>query len=89
LPNPPGSELGAVACAAVQMCIAAGTSRTGGVAVDVERNGRWSVQTAPTPSHATAVTVAGISCATAGACLLVGSYANAGRQTTPLVERYS
>jgi hypothetical protein len=81
-PNPLGtlgSNLTAVSCPSATACTAVGsftTSTPGGYqAALAERwNGSaWSIQTAPTPAGAIVTQLNGVSCASASACIAVGS----------------
>lgn len=78
-------HLDAVACPALDACVAAGVDREDHILV-VAWNGRaWSRQPTPAPDDARSISVTGVSCRAAGACVLVGSDRGAtGR--TPLLE---
>lgn len=79
-PNPPSREgaLAAVSCASSTACMAAGSHNNGGgffVPLAEMWNGTsWSVRKPPAPANAETASLLGISCASATACVAVGSY---------------
>jgi hypothetical protein len=87
IPGAQGANLGQVSCASVRTCTLAGTDRDR-VAIWRWHDGAFRSQPAPTPRRAVFVSVNGLSCPSAGACIAVGTYARHGGARFPLVERY-
>jgi hypothetical protein len=79
-PNPIGaswSELRGVSCTSSTSCIAVGYSQQGGLEYPyaVHWNGTsWTLKSVPLPENAYYGYLYGVSCATASACIAVGSY---------------
>ena len=95
MPTPSGAAatyLNGVSCASASACTAVGQYVTGtGATVPLaERwNGTaWAVQSAPSPSGATASFLDGVSCSSASACTAVGYSRTSAGVTVPLAERW-
>ncbi|HEX6527654.1 MAG TPA: hypothetical protein VF070_47705 [Streptosporangiaceae bacterium] len=98
-PNPPrqkDAELGSIACAATDSCIAVGDyttakGRTG--LIETLSNGTWIAAAAPLPANAAmtgeSAYLSAVACATTSSCVAVGSYTNSRKSTEGLIETTS
>ena len=99
-PNPEGAKaagLSGVSCASASACLAVGSYTNGsGTEVTLAESGDgtswsspWSIQSTPNPSGAKAAHLSGVSCASASACLAVGSYTNSSGVEVTLAESWN
>jgi hypothetical protein len=95
-PEPAGAlsaGLRDVSCTTAGACTAVGSYKnSSGTTVSLaERwNGtEWKVQTTPNPTGAKATQAAGVSCATAESCVIVGDYENSSGITVPFSETWN
>ena len=87
IPGAHDAHLGQVSCVNARTCTLAGTDRNR-VAIWRWHDGTFTRQPAPTPRPAAFVSVDGLSCPSAHACIAVGTYAVRGGARFPLVERH-
>ena len=87
IPRAHGAHLGQVSCVNARTCTLAGTDRDR-VAIWRWHDGTFTRQPAPSPRRAVFVSVDGLSCPSALACVAVGTYADRGGARFPLVESY-
>jgi hypothetical protein len=96
-PNPAGSvdnQFGGVSCSSMTACTAVGNfdASAGISALAAQWNGTsWSIQQPANPSGATDTWLEGVSCASAGACTAVGTFAGpgTGNNSVTLAERWN
>ena len=86
IPGARGAHLGQVSCVSARTCTLAGTDGDR-VAIWRWHDGSFTRQPAPSPRRAVFVSVDGLSCPSAHACVAVGTYAMRGGARFPLVER--
>jgi len=95
-PNPTGaqySHLSGVSCSSATACTAVGYYQTGenaiGRTLAEAWNGRmWRVKPTSTPNRAYQADLSGVSCSSATACTVVGSYTNSVGRNEKLVTRF-
>jgi hypothetical protein len=95
-PEPVGAlsaSLEGISCTAAGACTAVGYYKnSSGTTVSLaERwNGtEWKIQTTPNPTGAKKTEAAGVSCATAESCFMVGDYENSSSVTVPFSETWN
>lgn len=91
-PNPSnGSQLSAVSCRSVTLCVAVGNYATavGSPTFSELWNGtKWTLEATASPAGATGSQLSGVSCTSATACTAVGGYSNSSVASEPLVESW-
>jgi hypothetical protein len=77
-----GAQLVGISCGAVGSCVATGSNaaRTSATLIETLQSNTWTHRTVPTPTGATTPVLGGVSCLTANACALVGSYQSSSGQ---------
>lgn len=90
-PPPPPGTLTGVSCNSTTACMAVGyeySSGAGGYvpAAETWDGSSWTIRPPPIPSNATDALFAYVQCATANACMAVGSYTTTVSDSRPLIE---
>jgi hypothetical protein len=87
------SEFAAVSCPAPRACRAVGAWAMApgqiGTLAEGWNGARWRIQSIPNPSGALISMLAAVSCATARACIAVGSYTSSSGATVAFAERWN
>lgn len=93
-PNTLASALVGVSCATPKSCMAVGTSRASAASPTVPliehwNGSRWSVVPSPAPHGSTGTYLNAVSCASAKACIAVGTYTSSFTSGSALVARWN
>ena len=91
-PGSPYSAFDAVSCAATTACLAVGNFSGDGPSgpfAESWNGSNWTIRPPPSPSGATNVTFDYVQCASAGSCMVVGSYQDSSGDLLPLADLWN